>query len=60
LAVKFLIDIAGDSKASCAQLTLHRWQQALQDASALQSTASANASQVTTDGLLGILQHAAW
>jgi len=57
LAVKFLIDIAGDSKA---QLTLHRWQQALQDASALQSTASANASQVTTDGLLGILQHAAW
>ncbi|DBB10310.1 TPA: hypothetical protein ACH3X3_001872 [Trebouxia sp. C0006] len=45
--------VSGDSKAPCAQLTLHRWQQALQDA-------SDNAKQVTTDGLLGILQHAAW
>ena len=54
------MDVAGDSKVPCAQLTLHRWQQAVQDASAPQSTASANASQATTDGLLGVLQHAAW
>ncbi|KAL0023018.1 hypothetical protein WJX79_009494 [Trebouxia sp. C0005] len=52
--------VSGDSKAPCAQLTLHRWQQAVQDAPAPHSTASANASQATTDGLLGILQHAAW
>lgn len=55
-----MTDIAGDSKAPCAQLTLHRWQQDLQDASAPHSTASANGSQPTADGLLGILQHAAW
>ncbi|DBA85870.1 TPA: HAUS augmin-like complex, subunit 5, variant 2 [Trebouxia sp. C0004] len=52
--------VSGDSKAPCAQLTLHRWQQALQDASTPYSTTSANASQATPDGLLDILQHAAW
>lgn len=51
--------VAGEIKVSGAQLMLHRWQQALQDASACNSASEAKGGKAAADGLSYVLQQAA-